>query len=154
MTREFLVPFFLTALSMASAAEPAHPPAQGSNAPDFTLTSARDKEVRLSSLTAKSSVVLIVLRGYPGYQCPFCSRQVQDLVKNAAGFAKAGLKVVMIYPGPAQDLGQRAKEFLENKNLPSSYEMLLDPDYKFTNLLRPALGCTAGNSLSFDVRAR
>ncbi len=125
---------FLTALSVAVAAEPAHPPAQGSQAPDFSLKSSRGDEVRLSTLTGESRVVLVVLRGYPGYQCPFCNRQVQDLVKNEAEFAKAGLKVVTVYPGPAADLGQRANEFLQDKNFPAAYEMLLDPDYKFTNL--------------------
>jgi peroxiredoxin len=134
MPRNSLVPIFVAALSVAAAAEPAHPPAQGSKAPDFSLKSFRGEEVQLSSIMAKSPVVLVVLRGYPGYQCPFCSRQVQDFVKNEVEFAKAGVKVVMVYPGPTQDLGQRANEFLQDKNFPVSYEMLLDPDYKFTNL--------------------
>jgi len=134
MSTKLFLPLFLTALAVATAAEPAHPPARGSKAADFSLKSSRGEEVRLSSLLAKSPVVLIVLRGYPGYQCPFCNRQVQDLVRSEVEFARAGLKVVVVYPGPAQDLGQRANELLQDKSFPTSYEMLLDPDYKFTNL--------------------
>ena len=45
-------------------------PKVGDKAPDFTLRSLDDKTVRLSELTAKGNVVLFVLRGWPGYQCP------------------------------------------------------------------------------------
>jgi peroxiredoxin len=120
----------LAATTLAQAA----PPTVGSKAKDFSLTSTRGKTVRLSELLQGSPVALVVLRGYPGYQCPFCTRQVQDFVEHAKDFADAGLRVVMIYPGPAAEVGQRANEFLANKDFPESFEMLLDPDYKFTNL--------------------
>ena len=50
------------------------------------------------------------------------------------GFAEAGARVVMVYPGPAQDLGQRATEFVADKKLPDNFEFLMDPGYKVTNL--------------------
>ena len=53
-------------------------PEVGDKAPDFTLKSLDDQTVRLGELTAKGSVVLVVLRGWPGYQCPICDRQVQE----------------------------------------------------------------------------
>jgi len=79
-------------------------------------------------------VVLVVLRGYPGYQCPFCNRQVQDFIQKSQGFADAGARVVLVYPGPAQDLGAKANEFLSDKKLPGNIELLLDPGYDFTNM--------------------
>jgi peroxiredoxin len=79
-------------------------------------------------------VVLLVLRGYPGYQCPLCSRQVQDFVRNTEAFAGAGAKVVMVYPGPSAELSRRAAEFVEGKSLPAAFDLLLDPDYTFTKL--------------------
>jgi peroxiredoxin len=78
-------------------------------------------------------VVLVVLRGYPGYQCPYCNRQVQDFIQKSTAFAAAGARVVMVYPGPPQDLGNRAAEFMTGKVLPENFNLLLDPGYKFTN---------------------
>ena len=44
------------------------PPTVGDTAPDFVLSTMDGKRVRLSEVTANSRVVLLVLRGYPGYQ--------------------------------------------------------------------------------------
>ncbi|HEY3915709.1 MAG TPA: hypothetical protein VGN61_14575, partial [Verrucomicrobiae bacterium] len=55
----FLLPFTLLAGT---------PPKEGDKAPDFALKTLDDQTVRLSELTANSNVVLVVLRGWPGYQ--------------------------------------------------------------------------------------
>lgn len=111
-------------------------PATGDIAPDFDLESLGGPRVRLSARTASHPVVLVVLRGYPGYQCPICSRQVREFVNEAAGFvaAAAGVRVLLVYPGGAPDLGKRAEEFVSGKDLPRNFELLLDPGYTFTNL--------------------
>lgn len=123
----------LTATLLASPVLAA-PPVVGQPATDFSLTSVRGKTVRLSELTAQSPVALIVLRGFPGYQCPLCQRQVHDFVKHAQGFADAGVKLVFVYPGPPETLDAKANQFLQDKNMPDTFEMLLDPGYEFTNL--------------------
>jgi hypothetical protein len=87
----------------------AAPPAVGERAPDFTLSTPEGKHIRLSDVTSMGPVVLVVLRGYPGYQCPYCNRQVQDFMQNSKAFADAGARVVMIYPGPPQELGAKQK---------------------------------------------
>jgi peroxiredoxin len=110
------------------------PPPVGQKAADFTLASVRGKETKLSDIVAKGPTALVVLRGYPGYQCPFCQRQVQDYVQNAKAFAAAGIQVIFVYPGPPDNLNGKANEFLADKNFPDTFEMLLDPGYTFTNL--------------------
>lgn len=107
-------------------------PQVGSMAPDFTLKTLDDQSVRLNDLTAKSEVVLVVLRGWPGYQCPFCSRQAQDFVNDAEKLKAADAQVVMVYPGPSDDLKAHAAEFLQDKNWPKDFLLVLDPDYSFT----------------------
>lgn len=114
-------------------AEDASPPQVGDEAADFTLTSLEGDEVTLSKLTEDGPVVLVVLRGYPGYQCPICSLQVGGLVGKKSKLAEAGANVVLVYPGEAGELEQRAKEFLRGEELPEGFHMVLDPDYKFTN---------------------
>jgi peroxiredoxin len=109
------------------------PPSLGDSAPDFALKNLKGDEVKLSDLTKQGPVVLLVLRGYPGYQCPLCSIQVGDFIGKAKSFSSAGANVVMIYPGPADNLSEYAKEFMGKRSLPEGYELLVDPDFTFTN---------------------
>jgi peroxiredoxin len=121
-----LLPFALAA---------ADPPKVGAKAPDFALKTLDDQTVRLSDLTAKSRVVLIVLRGWPGYKCHICDLQVQDFIASAAGFAEANSRVIMVYPGPADDLKAHAKQFAEmkGKQWPKDFLYVMDPDYTMVN---------------------
>lgn len=112
----------------------ATPPVVGQKAPDFALQSMEGVSVQLSQLTQKSPVVLVVLRGYPGYDCPYCQRQVRDFVQRARDFTAAGVQVTFVYPGPPNELKMHANSFLADKNFPKPFLMLLDPGYTFTNL--------------------
>ncbi len=78
-------------------------------------------------------MLLVVLRGWPGYQCPICSRQVNDFVTKAADFAAKGVQVLMVYPGPADQLKAHAQEFLAHQDWPADFLYVIDPDYSFTN---------------------
>src|ERR1700680_3717359 len=126
------MPLFVLAAALPLFA--AAPPLVGEKAPDFALSTPEGKSVRFSELVAKGPVVLVVLRGYPGYQCPYCNRQVQDFIQKSQGFAEAGTRVVFVYPGPPQDLGAKASEFLADKKLPANFDLVLDPGYEFTNM--------------------
>jgi thioredoxin-dependent peroxiredoxin len=109
-------------------------PAVGDTAPNFTLRSLAGGNVQLSDVYAEGPVALVVLRGYPGYQCPVCSRQVHDFIANAEGFKEAGARVLFVYPGPSDDMQSRAEEFVADKTFPAHFTMLLDPKFSFTNL--------------------
>jgi peroxiredoxin len=134
--KSFVQSFILSVFVVAAPAQMvrAAPLAVGDKAPDFALSTLHDRTVRLSELTSRGRVVLIVLRGYPGYQCPFCNRQAQDFLQQSEAFAQAGAHVVLVYPGPPEDLRTRAKEFVADKVLPSHFDLLLDPGYEFTHL--------------------
>lgn len=123
----------LSALAGATASPAATPPKPGDTAPGFTLNTLDGKPVELQRLTAEKSVVLVVLRGWPGYQCPICTRQVHDFAQQAAEFAAQNVHVLMVYPGPADALQAHAEEFLQNKEWPKEFRFVIDPDYTFTN---------------------
>jgi peroxiredoxin Q/BCP len=110
-------------------------PAAGANAPDFTLLTPTGKSVTLSAEQSGHGLVLVILRGFPGYQCPYCVKQVHDFAEHASDFKAKNTKVLLVYPGPPADLDQLAKEFLEKQTeLPSNVVLVTDPDYKVTNL--------------------
>lgn len=110
------------------------PPQVGETAPDFALDSLRGKTVRLSERLKQGPVVLVVLRGFPGYQCPFCTAQFALLRGSAQQFADAKAHVVLVYPGPAEDLKAHAADFVKDNVMPDNFDLLLDPDYTVTNL--------------------
>lgn len=96
-------------LMFATTPSHAAPPQVGDPAPEFTLHSIRGGSVRLSELTRENMVVLIVLRGFPGYQCPACNRQTKDYLDSAQKFADAGAKVALVYPGARLNLDARGR---------------------------------------------
>lgn len=112
------------------------PPLVGKKAPDFTLKTLDGKPVQLSKLTAHGPVVILVLRGWPGCQCPICTRQMGDFLTKAEEFQAEKASVVLVYPGPADNLADHAKEFLGEKALPSPFLFVTDPDYAFTTRYR------------------
>ena len=122
---------FLAIAAASFTLRAAEPPKMGIAAPDFTLKTLGSKSVTLSAETAKLPVVLVVLRGWPGYQCPLCTRQVHEFVREADAFAGKA-RVIMVYPGPADDLHAHADEFLKDKSWPKDFLFVTDPDYVFT----------------------
>lgn len=110
------------------------PPAVGDKAPDFKLKDLSDKAVLLSDSVKSGPTVFVVLRGYPGYQCPICAKQFAELLSKAKSFAEAKATLIFIYPGPATDLDKYAKEFIGGRSFPGNFQFVIDPDYKFTEL--------------------
>ena len=110
------------------------PPKFGQKAPDFELSTPSGEPIQLSKQIGKSTVVLVVLRGFPGYQCPYCQKQAHDFIEHAADFTAKHASVILVYPGPPAKLDQHAKEFLaQQPNLPTNVVLVIDPDYALTN---------------------
>jgi len=105
----------------------------GKKAEDFKLKTIQGNEIQFSKLNKSHPMVLVVLRGWPGYQCPVCTRQVGGLIADADKFKELGAEVLMVYPGPSADLQNHAIEFSEDFNFPGNFYFTLDPDYTMIN---------------------
>lgn len=127
-----MIPLFATLLLRQSPG----PPAIGERAPAFDVRTLDEKAVRLASLLKGGPVVLVVLRGYPGYQCPFCTRQVGELIAKGGEFASRKASVVLVYPGPSEGLKKYAGDFVAGKDLPKAFHFTVDPGYRFTESYR------------------
>jgi peroxiredoxin len=108
-------------------------PKIGEMAPAFTLTSLTGGTVSLADALKDGPVVLLMMRGWPGYQCPFCSRQFGEYLRNEEALASTAGRVIFVYPGPADGLMEHAKAFTADRALPANFSFLVDPDYTFTN---------------------
>jgi peroxiredoxin len=109
-------------------------PRMGMKAPEFTLKDATGTAASLSQERTRGPVVLIVGRGWPGYQCPFCTRQFAEFRSHAKDLQAAGARVWWIYPGPEDELAKHAADFTGTEPLPPNFRMLIDPGYTFTKV--------------------
>ncbi|MFO0946464.1 MAG: peroxiredoxin family protein [Planctomycetota bacterium] len=108
-------------------------PGIGAIAPDFTAKRLSGEEIQLAELRKKGPVVLVMLRGFPGYHCPICSKQVGELIQNGDKLEEKQASVVLIYPGPAKNLDKHAKAFLKGKEFPTHFHFVVDSDFVLTN---------------------
>jgi thioredoxin-dependent peroxiredoxin len=132
MMHRSLVLFGLLLLAEHAAASVAVAPDVGDKAPDFTLAQIDKKKLALSAELKSGPVVLVVGRGWVGYQCPFCNRQFGDFLKAASDIQAAGARVIWVYPGPADDVQKRAEEFAAGRPFPPNFRFVLDPNYALT----------------------
>src|SRR4029078_10742260 len=135
--RVWTVMVLLAALAVVSARVAAgglgKAPKLGETAPLFSLLDLDGQRVTLAGELTHGPVVLVLLRGWPGYQCPFCTRQFGDFLGHSPAFETVGARVVWVYPGPSDSVQQHAREFLASRALPSNFRVTTDPDYVFTN---------------------
>ncbi|EMI15452.1 bacterioferritin comigratory protein (Bcp) [Rhodopirellula maiorica SM1] len=120
---------FLAAISSNVSADdgPSQPLANGAKAVNFELPVVGSKNfIELQEEYKKGPVVVIVLRGYPGYQCPLCSKQVNSLANRAKALAQEASRVILVYPGEASLLQRHAEEFMGSRTLPAPLVMVRD----------------------------
>lgn len=107
-------------------------PAVDSQIPDFTLPALDGGELELSDVYQERGAVLVVLRGWPGYQCPICTAQVAGYITERREFERRRFPVIFVYPGPAANLQDHARAFTARMDLPEQYRFVLDPDFEVT----------------------
>ncbi len=91
--------FSFACLFLMSAASAIEPPSKGDLAPDFKLpVVGEDRYVSLQELCRSGPIVLVVLRGFPGYQCPLCTQQVGTLRNRVKALGEVTEHVLLIYP--------------------------------------------------------
>lgn len=115
-------------------------PKEGTILEDFSGNTINGGSFQLSKAVEKGSVVIVMLRGFPGKQCPVCSTQVAGYIAKAQDFEQQrNTPVVFIYPGEVSNLDERAKEFTapleEEVDLPGNFIFVIDSDYAITNHL-------------------
>ncbi|WP_165070119.1 redoxin domain-containing protein [Paludisphaera rhizosphaerae] len=122
----------LLLVSSAGAQSSKEPPVVGGQAPDFTLKTPAGKSVHLGALVEQGPAVVVLLRGWPGFQDSYDTQQVADLVRRTAEFRARNARVVLVYPGEADGLKAAADAFVAAKDLPGNFDLVLDADYVMT----------------------
>lgn len=124
----------LSLTTCLTAQDPRAPKRQknGDKVIDFDLPVVGDDNsyLQLSDEYDQGKVVVIVLRGYPGYQCPICNQQVSSLRNRARALAKEAHRVILVYPGEGTTLQRHAKQFMGSRSLPDPLVIVRDQDMK------------------------
>lgn len=129
--------WILTAVLIIQTTDPpmasASSPSVGQVAPNFDLPiSGEEGSLALRDVLADGPAVVVVLRGYPGYQCRLCSFQLSELVRSARALRAKVAKVILVYPGAPNLLEEHALEFTPAK-LPEPFVLVRDPGYTMVN---------------------
>jgi peroxiredoxin len=103
---------------------------------DLVFVDQNGASVDINSFRGKKNVVLVFTRGFPGYVCPYCSALTSRLISNYQEFTKRDAEVLVIFPGPKDQL----KQFItasqaQALNNPVPFPILLDENFKAVDKL-------------------
>lgn len=106
----------------------------GDKAPNFDLPIVGTNDyIELKEEYADGPVAVVVLRGYPGYQCPFCSQQVGALINRARTLKKFASRVILVYPGEPSELERHAEQFIGSRAVREPLVLVRDPSMQMVD---------------------
>ena len=97
---------------------------------DLSFIDRKGNRVDLKEFRGKKNIVLVVTRGYSGHLCPYCTAQTAQLIAQYGEFAKRGAEVLLVFPGPKDNLEKfilGAEESADNESTP--FPVLLDENF-------------------------
>jgi peroxiredoxin len=98
---------------------------------DLTFVDREGHKIDLREFRGKKNLVVVVMRGFPGYLCPYCTAQTARLIENYDKFEQRQAEILVVFPGEKTkipDFVQAAQSTAQNKPLP--FPILLDEDRK------------------------
>ncbi|MAI72968.1 MAG: bacteriocin [Rhodopirellula sp.] len=126
---QLLITLIPTTNPLRGQGVPQNQTAIGQRAPDFELPLVGEKNyLSLRDEYHDGPVVVIVLRGYPGYQCPICKSQFNAVVNRAKALSSETKCVVLVYPDKTDQIEKNAKRFIGSRKLPHPIRLVRDDD--------------------------
>jgi len=108
---------------------------------ELMFLDARQNKVELSDFLGKRNVVLVFMRGFSGFVCPFCSAQSSRLIANYEEFQNRNAEVLLVYPGQRHTVDDflAAIQKEDQANLDRvPFPILLDENLEAVNFLQIA----------------
>ena len=79
-------------------------PRVGQSLPYTRFIAGDGQVVDLAQATDRRYSLLVFMRGYPGYVCPFCTQQTAVLLKRHDEIVATQTKLFIVFPGPAETI--------------------------------------------------
>lgn len=112
--------------------------------------------VDLDAYRDQGSVVLVILRGFAGSVCPYCTAQTRALSAGVGRFKEAGAQVIYVYPGSAASVPVflNSLKTLSTQGTLPELPVLLDVDLAFVRSLGIEGELAKPTSIVIDRRGR
>ena len=95
---------------------------------------AQGQVIDLKSFQGEKMVVLVVMRGFSGMVCPFCTEQTSQLISHLNDFRGSGAELFLVYPGASETIPRFVEAVKQGMNLteadPIDLPILLDVDLR------------------------
>lgn len=107
----------------------------GKRLPATVFAAAGGGTIDLDALRGRKRALVVVLRGFGGQVCVYCTAQTKALAKEAARFAALDTEVVVVFPGPSSGLDAflEAYERTFGKGEKPPYKLAYDADMKLVD---------------------
>lgn len=103
---------------------------------DLTFVDGEGKPVSVAQFRGKKNLLLVMTRGFNGQLCPYCSAQTTRLISNYPEFVKRDTEVLVVYPGPKEQVPQFKAQVLSQAKAESiPFPFVLDEDFKAVDQL-------------------
>ncbi|MFN0057183.1 MAG: redoxin family protein [Planctomycetota bacterium] len=109
----------------------------GKPLPRTTFRAADGKDLELKSFHGRRKVLFVILRGFAGQVCVYCTAQTKALAPEAARFEALNTEVVVMFPGPESGLDaflEAYRRTFGDTEAPP-YRLVYDPDLEFVEAL-------------------
>ncbi|QGJ68428.1 Hypothetical protein PBC10988_0870 [Planctomycetales bacterium 10988] len=95
---------------------------------NLLFTDGEGQSFDLRQFYGKKHVVLVIMRGFSGFVCPYCQTQTSRLITNYQEFVDRGAEVLVVYPGPLEHVDEfvQSSQQLANTNA-TPFQILFDP---------------------------
>jgi peroxiredoxin len=97
------------------------------------------KVVELTEAADSKQSMLVFMRGFSGFICPYCTRQTAELVKRHDEILATNTELHVVYPGPAETIPEfldAVRAYMKSEpDAESSLSVLMDVDLKAVDAL-------------------
>ena len=118
----------------ACSKQPPAPPAAaeialGSKLPKTRFIQENGQILDIKNLEEKKNILLVVMRGFDGIVCPYCTQQASELIQNIETIKSHDTELLLVYPGPEARIADFVKAVnvkLKPKGLDMKVPLLMD----------------------------
>lgn len=107
----------------------------------------------LNKFRGVKRVLFVVLRGWSGEVCIYCSTQTKSLMKNKASFDLENTEVILVYPGPRESIAafvQLTKDLKDDGGEEIPFTICFDTDLSIVEALNIKKELASPTSILLD----
>ncbi len=135
--------------------QPAAEPAITAEQLAFNFVDSQGQQFRLADYEGKKNVVLVFMRGWAGFVCPYCVAQTSRLIQRRKELEDRDAQVLLVYPGSKERVSEfvsQAQKSGQGQEFP--FPILLDVDAKIVRKLRIDADLAKPSTFILDKQGR